>query len=787
MRGAPDLRSLVRRALVVTADQTCEQLEATFRARPDVTAVVVARPGELGLIMRGRFDQAMSGPYGYGRALLGQRPVAEVADWNPLRLAADTTVAATSHLLRTRPLAHRYDDVLVDLDGGAVGTVSAAHLFDSLATQFAHRAIRDDLTGLANRAHFLDLLVAACADAGTGHDRVAVAFLDLDGMKRINDSHGHQTGDTVLTLVGRQLRDALRPGEIAARLGGDEFAVLSRLPRDAPMERGALELGRRCLLAIAARDGRHDPALHPYASVGVAVSGDLSDPQTLVGEADMAMYRAKQAGGNQVELAIGVEAGLSGDIELVDRTVAQAVEHGELRLYYQPIVRIADRRVMSMEALVRWQHPSMGLLTPSRFLPGARRGGHLPLLDRWVLHRACADMLELDRSLGDAAPDRVNVNLSAPTLATPFDAMVTQVLRETGLPPQRLRLELPEDADLQTLAEAGPRLERLIESGVRLALDDMGAGSTNLRYLSTLTVHGLKIDRAFVAGMLHNPRDHTVVKLLTDLGHGLGLHVTAEGVESAEQLSALAQLGVSYAQGYHLAEPQPFARLGDLVLTAAAPGRHRALTPHPGVVGTARREMQVRPVGTIFAHEPNLVRRRHLGTPSGTGRHPRPTGRDVRIADPAATTLIGAAHATVPCRHPPVCSGRPPPPARRHPLARRAARGGLGARCAAGLPQGARRVLARRLRLARGGGGAELVPPVHHHDRRGEHPLPARALARAGRDADDHHAWLAGLGGGVLRDHRAADRPACPRRRPGRRIPPGHPLDAGLRLLRSGG
>ncbi|MBV1854369.1 putative bifunctional diguanylate cyclase/phosphodiesterase [Catellatospora tritici] len=565
---------LAREALMVEARQTCELLEAMFRRRADLASVVVADSGRLGLVMRGAFDQTMSGPYGYGRALWGPRPVAMAADWSPLRLSANTTVAAASHLLRTRAEQHRYDDILVDLDGGGIGTVSAARLFDALANEFADRAIRDELTGLVNRAHFLDLLVAACGSADFGGDRVVVVFLDLDGMKRINDSRGHQAGDLVLANVGRQLREAARPGEVAARLGGDEFAVLSRIPRQVAAEPTALELGRRYLLAIAARDGRHDPAVHPYASVGVAVSGQRSDPQTLVSEADMAMYRAKQGGGNQVELAVGVEAGLGWDLEAVDRTVAQAVQYGELRMHYQPIVRIADRAVVSVEALVRWQHPTMGLISPGRFLPGARRGGHLPLLDRWVLQQACTDLVERTARLGAAAPPRVNVNLSPPTLAGDFDGLVVSTLQRSGLRPDRLRLELPEDADLQTLAGAGPRLERLIAHGVGVTLDDMGAGSTSLRYLSTLTIHGIKIDQAFVAGLLHNPRDHTVVKLLTDLGHGLGLHVTAEGVETAEQLSALAALGVGYAQGYHLAAPQPLDALcSTLAVTAGGHGR----------------------------------------------------------------------------------------------------------------------------------------------------------------------------------------------------------------------
>jgi EAL domain-containing protein (putative c-di-GMP-specific phosphodiesterase class I) len=239
----------------------------------------------------------------------------------------------------------------------------------------------------------------------------------------------------------------------------------------------------------------------------------------------------------------------------------RAIAHDELRLLYQPIVRIADRAVVAIEALVRWHHPARGLLTPDRFLKAGHIAGHMPLLDRWVLYRACRDLAELQESLGGAAPAHVNVNLSAPTLATDFSEPVTTALRRTGLSPDRLRLELSEGADLHTLAHAAPHLEGLIERGVGVALDDMGTGSTDLRYLSRLSLHGIKIDKEFVAGMITNPRDHAIITMLTELAHGLGLHVTAEGVENAKQLKALGRIGVSFAQGYHFARPLAITEL----------------------------------------------------------------------------------------------------------------------------------------------------------------------------------------------------------------------------------
>ncbi|WP_051367217.1 putative bifunctional diguanylate cyclase/phosphodiesterase [Hamadaea tsunoensis] len=567
--------ALANRATVVPATMWCGQLEDVFRQDAALRSVVVADGERHGLIMRERFEHVMSGRFGFGHALFDRLPAGEVAAWDVLRVGWRSTVVAVSHRLRTRAESRRYDDILVDLPRGELGLVSAALLFDRLAREFSARAVRDELTGLANRAHFLDMLAASCADATSEDDRVALVFLDLDGLKRINDARGHHAGDAVLGATGRRLRDALGPGELAARLGADEFAVLGRVDRDADAVQAAHRLGRRFLLAVGGPDGAYPPGITVTASVGVAVGGGRPDPQTLLAEADMAMYHAKQAGGAQVEIAVGVEAGLPDDIGIVDRTVAEAIDAGELCLHYQPIVRIRDGAVSSVEALVRWQHPRLGLLPPQRFLPGALRQGHLPALDRWVLRTACADLRQLRRTLGRQAPRRVNVNISTASLGQSFDEIVEEALTAAGLASGQLNLELPEEADLRTLSEAAPRLERLSALGVRLALDDMGTGSTNLRYLSALRIDDIKIDRLFVAGMLDNPRDHAVVKLLADLGHGLGMRVTAEGVERPEQLAALAEVGVTYAQGYHVAPPQPLADLRSLLTglrpAAAAP------------------------------------------------------------------------------------------------------------------------------------------------------------------------------------------------------------------------
>jgi diguanylate cyclase (GGDEF)-like protein len=564
MRLPVTVGDLARIALTISADTACADLDMTFRGDTNLSCVAVSDGGRLGLVMREGFGQMMSGPFGYGRTLWARRSVREVTDWAPLRVAADSMVPAVANRMRTRPEIHRYDDVLVDIDSNTVGHASAADLFDGLARQFAYRAIHDDLTGLVNRSHFLELLSNICADFGD--NRVMLALIDLDGMKRINDTYGHTVGDAVLSRVARQLTTAARAGEVVARLGADEFVVLTRTSRRGSATDAAREFGQRFLLTIGAPSDTRVPEGRLTASIGVSVSGDRADPTTLLSEADMAMFTAKQAGGGQVHATADVEADLAIGVDLVDRTVAQAIESGEMRVWYQPIVRIADRSLVAIEALVRWAHPRMGMLAPDRFLPGARRAGHLPDLDRWVFARACADIMELDRRLGSRSPAQIAVNIAPATLAADFDELVTAALAETGLAASRLLVELPEGASLDTLNAATRGLERLRQLGVGLVLDDMGAGSTSLRHLSALTIGGLKIDATFVNGMIHNPRDHTVVKLLADLGRGLDLPVTAEGVESLEQLAALAELDVEYAQGYYLGRPQPLDVLADRIV-----------------------------------------------------------------------------------------------------------------------------------------------------------------------------------------------------------------------------
>ncbi|WBB68321.1 EAL domain-containing protein [Micromonospora sp. WMMD812] len=571
---------LARPVAVVDADVRCAELDLRFRADPALACVAVRYlDGGVGLIGRDRFAQLMSGPFGYGRALWEKTPVGHTADPEPMIVDELAPVVDVCEQLGRRGRVRRYDDVLVRQSGGQLARVSAARLYEALADLMAYQAVRDPLSGLANRARFRNRLGAACR--ATDSAGVAVVFIDLDRMKEVNDTLGHNLGDRLIVSAAHRLAAAAYDHEVVARLGGDEFAVLTRIAGGFPPNLSAVALGERFRQAIARPDPALPPGAHSVASVGVAVGAAGVDPDTLLREADLAMYRAKQAGGDKVRIALHVDAQLAPRPAAGDGILA-AVERGELRLFYQPIIGVNDGRVWSVEALVRWQHPQHGLLTPDRFLADVRRARQLPTLDRWVLDRACADLATWDAILGHRAPRYVNVNLTADTLgAVDLAGQVLGALGRVGLARDRLRLELPESADLAQLQEAVQQLRELRDHGVGIVLDDMGAGSATLRHLSVLPVTGIKIDRSFVAGMLESRNDHAVVKLLGDLGRSVGIDVTAEGIEVGEQLDWLRHLQVPYAQGYLLGMPAPAEHLTALLSTGRPQGVARMPLDRP--------------------------------------------------------------------------------------------------------------------------------------------------------------------------------------------------------------
>jgi len=573
-------------ALVVPATRACADVDEVLRieAAAEHTSVVVHDPdtGRVGFLSRLRFEHLMSGRFGFGRALLARSPVGRITDWNAVVLPDTVTLTTAVDAVLSRLPGNRYDDLLLQ-GPHEWRRLAAGAVLEELAATMAWRASRDELTGLANRAAFfqrLEQLSTRVTGNPVSRTDIAVIFIDLDRMKAVNDTLGHNFGDALLVSVARRLVAASLPGDLVARLGGDEFAIALALPTLNGKDATALltQLADRYLAAVRRPDPALDRRARSTASIGAAASHASTVAlgyQTLLHEADVAMYRAKQAGGDRVVVTTRVSADLdTAPMNVADLSLRVALAGGELELYYQPILDVVSNRITSVEALIRWNHPTLGLLGPDRVLAAAQAERALVDLDLWILRSALEQLLTWTDLLADRAPAWINVNVSNASVGDPrLSANVLGLLADVGCAPGRLRLELPETASLALAVSASGELAALVEAGVLLTLDDMGAGASSLRHLSAFAVTEMKIDRSFVERMLTDARDHAVVEMLINLGAGLGVSVTAEGVETAAQLSALKELGVTYIQGHLLARPTPASATEALLTSEMASTR----------------------------------------------------------------------------------------------------------------------------------------------------------------------------------------------------------------------
>jgi diguanylate cyclase (GGDEF)-like protein/PAS domain S-box-containing protein len=431
----------------------------------------------------------------------------------------------------------------------------------------ARHALHDPLTGLPNRTLLLDRLRQALAGRSARHERVVLLFVDLDRFKVVNDSLGHAAGDELLNEVARRLSDAVLPGDTVARLGGDEFVVLCGLP-DA---RGGLaDLPRRLLRAVAEPIRLAEAEVGITASVGVVVAGDSQSPEDLLGNADAAMYLAKQRGRARFEMFDPAVHRRSGGRLTTEHALRRALERDELRLVFQPAFDLHTREIVGVEALVRWRHPERGLVNPAEFVPLAEETGLILPLGAWVLTEACAVATRWPADAGNER--RIWINLAAPQVADPdLVGVVKRVLDRTGLSPDRLGFEFTETGLVHDADPAVASLAALHELGVALALDDFGTGYSSLSHLHRFAVDVLKIDRSFVMNLGRESRTSTIVKGVTAMAHALGLVVVAEGVEASDQLATLRALSCDVAQGNFLAPPMPADELHDLLRAARVP------------------------------------------------------------------------------------------------------------------------------------------------------------------------------------------------------------------------
>jgi diguanylate cyclase (GGDEF)-like protein/PAS domain S-box-containing protein len=525
---------------------------------------------------------------GWSRQEASGRPLADVFQIidgvtrqpaeNPMdtAVAQNKTVSLTANCILIRRDGHEsaIEDSAApihDRDGNGTGAVIVFHDVSaarSMSLQLTHSAHHDFLTDLPNRILLNDRLTHAIAAARRDRRKLAVLFLDLDGFKHINDSLGHAIGDKLLKAIGERLLAAVRKSDTVSRQGGDEFVVV--LSSIAQSEDAALSVTKIIASIIAPYSiDLHD--LHVNVSVGISIyPDDGADAEALIQNADNAMYHAKEHGSNNCHFfneEMNVQAVRR---QFLEARLHRALERHEFVLNYQPIINLKSGQVTGVEALIRWRHPERGLIPPAEFIPIAETCGLIVPIGRWVLREACMQAREWQDAV--LPHIRVGVNISSVEFRDKnFLANLRAILNETGLAPCHLELELTESVLMQHVDSTAHVLGELSAMGVHLAVDDFGTGYSSLSYLSQFPINSLKIDKSFVQQITSEHHDAPIINAVINMGRSLRQRVTAEGVETREQLAFLQSQGCDEGQGYYFSYPvvaEQFAKLLETDISA---------------------------------------------------------------------------------------------------------------------------------------------------------------------------------------------------------------------------
>jgi len=496
--------------------------------------------------------------FGRVHPLDAERVRAEVSE----HLAARSSHLETEHRMRHDDGAYRWvltRGMAVRDDRGAAvrmaGSQSDITQRKSAEDRLQHDAFHDSLTGLSNRSLLLDRLGRALARAKRRPDgRFAVLFLDIDGFKFVNDSLGHQTGDQLLIAISRRLEGCLRATDSVARIGGDEFIILMD---DVEDTQDVMTLADRVLAELQCPFALNGHELVTTASIGIALSEPGYDrAEEIVRNADIAMYKAK-AGGKAAYVVFDEAMHATAVTRLrMETDLRQASLRGEFQIYYQPIVSLRTGKVTSFEALLRWNHPERGIVPPDDFIPLAEETKLILPIGLWVVRTAAEQLRTWQTEFWMNPPLAISVNLSCRQFFQPdLVYQVERALLETGLAPGCLKMEITESAIMEQVESASSALTRLKSLGIKLAMDDFGKGYSSLSYLHQFPFDTLKIDRSFISRIGPAGENTEIVRTIISLARGLGLDVVAEGVETADQLNHLRDLGCHYGQGYLFSRP----------------------------------------------------------------------------------------------------------------------------------------------------------------------------------------------------------------------------------------
>ena len=416
------------------------------------------------------------------------------------------------------------------------------------------QTLHDPLTGLPNRMLFLDRLHLELAETRRNHKMLAVMFLDLDNFKNINDTLGHSIGDKLLKEVASRLKTCIRETDTIARIGGDEFNILLA---DISHTEDAVPIAKKIMSLFKGPFEIDNQELYVTASIGISICpNDGENAEALLKNSDIAMYHAKGQGRNNYQFHSSAVNIRTLETMLLENDLRQMIEGGELVLHYQPQLNIDSRQILCAEALVRWRHPKLGLLSPSRFLPIAEEIGVITCIDEWVLRTACAQARAWQEA--EYTPVRVTVNLSTRQFQkSNLVKMISRILEETGLAPELLDLDITESAVMQNIEFTIANLTRLADIGIGISVDDFASKYLCLSYLKKLHVQKLKIDKSFIRELKVDLTYQAIVNAMIAVAHTMNLKVVAEGVETDDQLTFLQDSGCDAMQGYLLGEPVP--------------------------------------------------------------------------------------------------------------------------------------------------------------------------------------------------------------------------------------